>query len=198
MFKVGLTGGVGCGKSTIAKLFQNYGITIIDADQIAREVVQKGSKTVKQIAKKFGNDILTDSGELDRKSLREKVFSNESSLEWLNNLMHPQIRNRLLREAEKASGSYVILDIPLLFENKLEMLVDRILVVDIPVEEQVRRVIARDSVSEENVKAIINRQISREIRLSKADDIIDNTIHKSDLKSLVDPLHQQYLSMSKK
>ena len=197
MLKIGLTGGIGCGKSTVAELFKLKGITIVDADKIARDVVAPGAKALTEIASKFGEEVLLPSGELNRQLLREKVFSDQKSLEWLNQLLHPQIRQQLINQAESASSPYVILDIPLLFENNLASIVDRVLVVDIPETEQIKRVISRDSVSEDSVRSIINRQVSRAHRLSHADDILDNTVNQKSLEKSVEELHQKFLSLSK-
>lgn len=196
-YVVGLTGGIGSGKTTVSNMFEQLGIVIVDADVIAREVVAKGSKALKEIHLRYGDTIL-DKGELNRRVLREIVFKDESEKTWLNNLMHPLIRQGIVEALARAESEYVILSAPLLFENKLEKIVDKALVVDVPESVQISRTSQRDSVEASQVKAIISSQIDREARLSLADDIIDNTV--SDLnivQSRVAQLHKLYLDKSK-
>lgn len=195
-FVVGLTGGIGSGKTTVANLFAELGITLVDADIVARDVVASGSVGLAQIVEHFGPTILLENGELDRAALREKIFSAPAEREWLNSLLHPMIRTEMLSQLKKATSSYAILVVPLLFENGLDRLVNCTLVVDISPELQTQRTIKRDSVSAEQVEKIIGSQASRAEKLSKADDVIDNHGTVSALKSKVAKLHQKYLTLA--
>jgi dephospho-CoA kinase len=196
MLKIGLTGGIGSGKSTVANLFRLHNVDVIDADKIAREIVASGTPAFKEIIAHFGKKLINKNNELDRTALRNLVFNDPKELEWLNQCLHPKIRAEINRQANNASGPYVILDIPLLFENKLEHLVHRILVVDVPEKVQIDRVMARDNSTEQLVKSIMSKQVSREYRLSRADDILDNTQSLEQLKHKVNELHQKYRVMA--
>jgi len=185
---VGLTGGIGSGKSTIANLFVELGVPIVDADIVAREVVEKGSPLLAQIAEHFGKSILTEEGELNRAELRKKVFADENEKNWLNHLLHPAIRERMLAQLNSQSAPYTLFVVPLLIENKLTTLCDRILVVDVKPETQLARASSRDH---NNIE-----------RLKWADDIISNDAKLPEnlphLKQKVLELHQFYLSESRK
>ena len=193
---VGLTGGIGCGKTTVSDLFQALGVPVIDADIVARQVVAPGSPCLNAITEHFGPDILLESGELNRSLLRQKVFSNTEDKTWLNNLLHPAIRQRILTELSEVQSAYAILVAPLLLENGLEQYVQRVLVIDVPESVQVRRTLARDNTSEQQVKAIMAAQLPRQERLKRADDVIANDSSVADLTSKVAALHQQYLQMA--
>ena len=195
-FVVGLTGGIGSGKRTVANLFAAEGITLVDADIVAREVVAPGSKGLEAIVTHFGADILTAEGELDRAKLRQRIFSHPEEREWLNQLLHPMIRQEMLVQVEKATSAYVIMVVPLLFENGLDRLVNRTLVVDISPELQINRTVKRDNVDASQVNNIISSQCSRSEKLARADDIIDNQGEISTLKREVLALHQRYLQLS--
>jgi len=195
-FVVGLTGGIGSGKTTVANLFAAEGITLVDADIVAREVVAPGSKGLEAIVTHFGAEILTPEGELDRAKLRQRIFSNPEEREWLNQLLHPMIRQEMLAQVEKATSAYVIMVVPLLFENGLDRLVNRTLVVDISPELQINRTVKRDNVDASQVNSIISSQSSRSEKLARADDIIDNQGEISTLKREVLALHQRYLQLS--
>ena len=195
-FIVGLTGGIGSGKTTVANLFEELGITLVDADIIARDVVANGSTGLSQIVEHFGADILSTDGNLDRAALREMIFSDNSERVWLNNLLHPIIRDEMLQQCKAAQSDYVIMVVPLLFENGLDRLVDRTLLVDISPELQQQRTINRDAVTVEQVKNIIGSQASRADKLSKADDVIDNQGEISALKCKVSALHNFYFKLS--
>lgn len=196
MLKIGLTGGIGSGKSTVAERFKSNGISVIDADKIAKDVVKKGQPALQKIEAKFGPAILKANGELDREAMRRIVFQDPESLDWLNKCLHPIIRQEINQQIASATSDYVILDIPLLFENKLQSLVDRILVVDVPVETQLQRVIHRDNNSKELVQSIIDKQVSREFRLQHADDIVDNSGSQDQLMAQIDKLHQKYKDLT--
>ncbi|MGL6122613.1 MAG: dephospho-CoA kinase [Shewanella sp.] len=195
-FIVGLTGGIGSGKTTVANLFAEEGICLVDADIIARDVVAQGSKGLEAIVSHFGIEMLTASGELDRATLRQRIFSHPEEREWLNQLLHPMIRQEMLLQVEKATSDYVIMVVPLLFENGLDSLVNRTLVVDISPELQINRTIKRDNVDASQVNNIMNSQCSRDEKLARADDIIDNQAEISTLKQQVRVLHQHYLQLS--
>lgn len=195
-FVVGLTGGIGSGKTTVANLFAEEGVDLVDADIVAREVVAKGSKGLEAIIAHFGTEIVTGAGELDRAKLRQRVFSDEQARQWLNQLLHPMIRQEMLSQVENATSDYVIMVVPLLFENGLDRLVHRTLVVDISPELQISRTVKRDNVDATQVNNIINSQCSRSEKLARADDIIDNQGEISTLKQEVQALHQRYLQLS--
>lgn len=195
-FVVGLTGGIGSGKTTVANLFAAEGVALVDADIVAREVVAPGSKGLEAIVTHFGAEILTPEGELDRAKLRQRIFSHPEEREWLNQLLHPMIRQEMLAQVEKATSAYVIMVVPLLFENGLDRLVNRTLVVDISPELQINRTVKRDNVDASQVNNIISSQCSRCEKLARADDIIDNQGEISTLKREVLALHQRYLQLS--
>jgi len=194
---VGLTGGIGSGKSTVANLFANLGIAVISADVISREVVAKGSPALQHIQAKFGHSVIDEQGELDRKALRDIVFTDHSAKDWLNNLLHPLIRQQLTAQAEAAFSPYCILEIPLLVENQLQYLVHRVAVVDCEQDQQVKRAETRDNVSREQIKSIMASQCTREERLSAAQDIVDNAADIAHLQQQVATLHEQYLDLCK-
>ncbi|OOE90160.1 dephospho-CoA kinase [Salinivibrio sharmensis] len=193
---VGLTGGIGSGKTTVANRFAAKGIDIIDADVIAREVVAPGSDGLAAIVGRFGTPALTPDGSLDRAWLRERVFSHPNDKQWLDNLLHPMIRQRMIQACAQASSAYCLLVVPLLVENNLMSLAQRVLVVDVDEQTQIARTLARDHVSEQQVHAILAAQASRAQRLAVADDVIDNTQTEVELDRQVDALHHTYLTLA--
>lgn len=197
MLIIGLTGGIGSGKTTVANYFAALGVTIIDADQIAREVVEPGTSAFQQIVAKFGQVILTAEGQLNRSKLRELIFADANLRQWLENLVHPLIRSRMRELSQQAISPYCILVIPLLLENEPNELVQRILVVDSPEALQVSRTQARDRVTAGQVISIMATQITRSQRLKAADDIIVNDGDLFHLKAQVEKLHQLYLAYAK-
>ncbi|MGB0894114.1 MAG: dephospho-CoA kinase [Parashewanella sp.] len=197
-FVVGLTGGIGSGKTTVANLFAKQGIELVDADIVAREIVEPNSQGLTQIIEHFGSKIVDETGRLDRQTLRNIIFSNPEEKQWLNQCLHPKIRNRMLELIKNSTSAYTVLVVPLLFENKLDKLVQRTLVVDIPLEQQVKRTAIRDNVDNQQVQNIINSQMTRDERISKADDIIDNQGQIATLEHEVLALHKLYLTLSAK
>ncbi|UWZ93445.1 dephospho-CoA kinase [[Pasteurella] aerogenes] len=197
---VGLTGGIGSGKSTVAELFAELGVPVIDADVVAREVVAKGSPLLAKIVAYFGSEILLENGELNRAALRERVFHHVAEKQWLNALLHPAIREEMLRQLQEQDSPYVLWVVPLLIENKLTALCQRVLVVDVDPATQITRATQRDSNRVELIRQIMASQVSREERLRYADDVINNEgdLYKSlpQLKQKVLELHQSYLQLS--
>jgi dephospho-CoA kinase len=193
---VGLTGGIGSGKTTVANLFADLGVTLVDADIVAREVVNIDSEGLNAIVSHFGDSILLSDGNLDRSKLRERIFNHNDERLWLNGLLHPLIRKTMLEKCKEAQSNYVIMVVPLLFENGLDRLVHRTLLVDISPELQQQRTIARDAVSAKQVKNIIGSQATRAEKLSQADDVIDNHGEVSALKCKVNALNTLYLKLS--
>lgn len=192
-YVVALSGGIASGKSTIANLFDKLGVPIIDADVIARQVVQIGSDAFNQIVKHFSQEILLTNGELDRSQLREIIFNNDHERLWLNYLLHPIIQQETQKQIAMQSATYVIWVVPLLVENNLHTLADRVLIIDTPVSLQLARLVKRDNISESLAKKMILSQVSLQKRLSYADDIIVNDGNLASLTAQVNQLHQQYL-----
>lgn len=192
---VGLTGGIGSGKSTVAKLFGELGVHWVDADDVAREVVEPGQPALTAIRDHFGQQILTEEGRLDRAALRTIVFNDPSQREWLEKLLHPLIRQELVRQLSPADYNqpYTLLISPLLLETDQHQLVERVLVVDVPVETQIDRTMSRDNNDRDQVERIIAAQIPREERLKKADEVIDNSVSLPEVRSRVETLHNQFL-----
>ena len=197
-FIVGLTGGIGSGKTTVANLFAELGITLVDADIVARDVVAKGSEGLTRIIEHFGADVCQADGALNRTALREIIFNQPQQRDWLNNLLHPMIRKTMLKQVQQADSAYVIMVVPLLFENGLDKLVNSTLVVDVDPKLQISRTSVRDKVATTQVEQIILSQMPREQRLSKADDIIDNQGDLNSLRSKVALLHHKYLELANK
>lgn len=190
---LGLTGGIGSGKSAVSAIFEELGIQVVDADIVAREVVEPGSVGLTKITAHFGDEILTNNGTLDRAKLRAIIFADESQKQWLNNLLHPLIRESMLSQLKQATSNYVILVAPLLFENGLEKYCNHTLLIDVPVDVQITRTTARDNVSVELAKQIIASQMSRADKQQKAADILDNNRPLEKVKMDVQRLHEKYL-----
>ncbi|MDP3589007.1 MAG: dephospho-CoA kinase [Methylobacter sp.] len=196
MLKVGLTGGIGCGKSTVAKIFADLNVPVLDADDIAHRLVEKGQPALTQIQQAFGPAILNPDGSLNRKNLRDRVFSDLKQKQKLESILHPLIYKALQAELEQLITAYCIISIPLLFETDMTHFVDRILVIDCPVETQIERVKVRDSLTIERIQSIIDSQVSRAFRKAQADDLIDNSDTDYRLAEQVKKLHNLYLSIS--
>lgn len=194
---IGLTGGIGCGKSTISDEFARLGITIVDADIIARDVVAPNSPGLAAIVTRFGHDIIAADGSLDRAKLRKIIFAEPTQTQWLNALLHPLIRTEMERQLQASQSHYTILSVPLLLENNLDELCDRVLVVDVNEATQLARVSSRDNSDIATINAIIAAQIDRPSRLDKADDIIDNSGDISQSLTQVRKLHHFYTKLTK-
>ncbi|WP_252145297.1 dephospho-CoA kinase [Yokenella regensburgei] len=195
-FTVALTGGIGSGKSTVAEAFSRLGVNVIDADVIARKVVEPGTPALDAIAAHFGPQMLTTEGDLNRRSLRERVFAHPEDKAWLNALLHPLIQQETHRQMREATSPYVLWVVPLFVENQLFAQADRVLVVDVPRETQIFRTMQRDNVSREHAEHILAAQATREARLAAADDIIDNNGAPDAIVSDVARLHAQYLQFA--
>ena len=196
MAVVGLTGGIGSGKSTVARLFGALGVHWVDADDVAREVVEPGTPALEKIAEHFGQEILLPDGSLDRAALRRIVFDAPEERAWLEELLHPVIREEMMRQLRPVNYSlpYVLLVSPLLLETDQHELVDKIVVVDVPVDVQIKRTMARDTDDRAQVERIIAAQMAREKRLQKADDVVDNNLAMMDVERQVEQLHQTFLA----
>jgi dephospho-CoA kinase len=196
---IGLTGGIGSGKSTVAKMFGDLGVHWVDADIVAREVVEPGTPALAEIARHFGDQILQSDGALDRAALRNIVFSDEGEREWLEGLLHPTIRNELASQLQPAgySLSYVLLVSPLLLETDQHTLVHKAIVVDVPEETQIDRTMSRDSNDRAQVERIIAAQMPRRHRLERADFVIHNARPLDQVQTEVEALHQQLLDLTR-
>ncbi len=195
MLKIGLTGGIASGKTTVCELFAQYGIEIIDADIIARELVQPGQPALTEIEQCFGAEYLSDDGQLNRPQLRQLIFSNAEAKHQLEAILHPKIRQRILKLTDLASSPYVILCVPLLIESQMQSLVDRIIVVNASEQSQLARLCSRDNVTLSQAKNMVDAQLSNQQRLAFADDIIDNENDQKLLAEKVEHLHKTYLSL---
>lgn len=196
MLRIGLTGGIGSGKSTVANLFAARGVPVIDADAIARELVEPGQPALADIVAEFGADMRDAQGRLDRARLRARVFDDPSQRKRLEAILHPRIHAVMAERTAAQTAPYVLLVIPLLFEADQRDLVDRVLVVDVPVETQRARVSARDHLPPAQIDALLAAQWSREQRLAHADDVIDNGGDAAILETQVDDLHRRYLQQA--
>ncbi len=197
MLVVALTGGIGSGKTTACRLFETLGTPIIDADLIARSLVEPGEPALDEITQQFGSAVLTTKGTLDRKRVRQLIFSDREKRHLLESILHPRIRREMVRRIAELTTPYCIVAIPLLVESGQMVIADRVLVIDTTESEQLQRVVERDEQTEEAVAAIISSQASRAARLALADDIIDNSGDIGHLQAQVESYHQKYLSIAK-
>ncbi len=193
---IGLTGGIGSGKTSVSDRFQALGIDIIDADIASRTVVEPGQPALNAISDKFGADILRDDGNLDRAKLRQIIFSDSHAKHWLEGLLHPLIQQEITRLLAASTSAYCFFVSPLLFESGQNTLCDRVLLVDVPKAVQIERTMARDNNNREQVVAIINQQADRHMRQQQADDILCNDQGLDYLTGEVERLHQYYLSLA--
>jgi len=195
-YRVGLTGGIASGKSTVAKYFGALGVPILDSDQIARDVVEPGQPPLERLVERFGRSILTSDGHLDRPALRNIVFSDPKARADLEALTHPAIGAAMEAQSAAAGGPYQILVIPLLVEKNLAAHVDRVLVVDCAEELQIRRLRERDGSTSEQVGAILRAQVPRAVRLKAADDVLSNDTDLGAVRAQVAALHTRYLELA--
>ncbi|HAT2713981.1 TPA: dephospho-CoA kinase [Aeromonas hydrophila] len=197
MYVVAITGGIGSGKTTVANQFAELGIEVVDADVIAREVVEPGTPALAAIAAHFGSEVITPDGQLDRRRLRERVFTDPQAKGWLNALLHPLIRTEMQRQCAAARSPYCLLVVPLLVENRLTALANRVLVIDVDEATQIERTCRRDGVSRVQAQAILAAQASRAERLAAADDVLDNQNGTPEaIKSRILALHETYLAFA--
>ncbi|MEQ3722581.1 dephospho-CoA kinase [Alcanivorax sp.] len=196
MFVVGLTGGIGSGKSAATDFLAHQGITIVDADLASRVVVEPGQPALLKIAEYFGQHVIADDGSLDRRALREIVFADPNALKTLEGITHPAIGDELRRQIAASQSPYTVLVSPLLLETSQKALVDRILVIDASAELQVERTMARDQVPEAQVAAIMKAQLARSTRLDQADDVVENHGSLEALHEQLQVLHQHYLTLA--
>ena len=192
MLVIGLTGGIGSGKSTVAGMFAAMGVPVIDMDQIARQVVEPGQPALDQITREFGIEFLDDTGKLDRRRLRKLIFDSAEKRHRLEAILHPLIRKETKRQLAELDTAYCIVVIPLLLESDQCPFVDRILVVDVPESVQISRTMLRDGVSKAAVEKILAAQIDRNSRLAAADDVIDNSADLAQVRNSVAELDRQY------
>lgn len=195
-YVVGLTGGIGSGKSAAAEIFRTLGVHVVDADALAREVVEPGQPALLDIAAHFGSDILTIEGALDRAALRKIVFSNPEHKSWLEKLLHPLIADLLQLRLNNAESAYSILESPLLLETAQYKMVDRILVIDAREETQLARAVRRDGSDVDTIKSIIASQINRAERTQRADDLVPNEGSLEQLKENIAALHTRYTGIA--
>jgi dephospho-CoA kinase len=195
-FRVALTGGIASGKTTVANLFAELGIPLVDTDVIAREVVEPGQPALAQLVATFGPDVLDADGRLDRRRMRERIFADPTAKQRLEAILHPAIRAEMERQSREVGGPYQVLVIPLLTEGKRREHVDRVLLVDVPEELQIQRLMMRDGVTHEQARASLNAQATRADRLAMADDVVRNTGRVDDLRAEVAMLDTKYLALA--
>lgn len=197
MFLIGLTGGIGSGKSTAAQHFRELGVDVVDVDAVSRSVTAAGGAAIGAVREAFGDEAVDASGAMNRAYIRELVFDNPSERKRLESILHPIIQKESLRQVEAAASAYCVVDVPLLFESRFwSKRVNRILVIDVPQEVQIERVKLRNGLTEERILSIIRAQTPRGDRIALADDIVINTLGKEDLQRAVELLHQKYLSVA--
>ena len=193
---VGLTGGIGSGKTTVTDIFSELGVPIIDADVVARRIVEAGEPAFEEIVTAFGTEIVAENGQLDRSALRKLVFADPAARKQLESITHPRIKLEMSKLCEQVDFPYCIISSPLLLESRTSYSVDRILVIDLPEAEQVQRASARDQSEPEQIKKIIESQMPRQQRLEVADDIIVNDRDLHYLREQVLILHENYMSLA--
>lgn len=196
-FVVGITGGIGSGKSAVTARLETLGVDVVDADLAARVVVEPGQPALAAIAERFGKNILQQNGSLDRAALRKIVFEDPEARRWLEGVTHPAIRQEIEDQLQRATSSYVVLSSPLLLEAKQHSFVNHIVVVDVTEELQIERTMARDSNSAELIQNIMAAQLPRAERVNRADEIIDNSGSLDHLNTQTDALHQRMLMRAK-
>jgi dephospho-CoA kinase len=198
MLRVGLTGGIGSGKSTVAELFARRGVPVIDTDNVARQVVEPGRPALDDIVREFGSNLLDTNGRLDRARMRERVFNDPTARRRLESILHPRIRTAVRDQVATIAAPYCLIVVPLLVETGFNELIDRVLVVDVDEEQQRERTSRRDKVPAEAVGKIMATQATRVQRVAHADDVIVNSGTIADLEREVERLHASYLALSSK
>jgi dephospho-CoA kinase len=194
--RIGLTGGIASGKSTVADMFADLGITVIDTDIIARDVVQPGQAALIEIRGVFGDAVFNADGTLDRSALRQQIFASEAARKQLEAILHPLIQEETMQRIDAASGSYIVIVVPLLVGSPLREQFDRILVVDCDEATQIERLLARDAETEDQARRILAAQASREQRLEIADDVIQNNATLEAISTQVSAIHDSYLTLA--
>jgi len=196
MLVVGLTGGIACGKTTVANLFAELGVPVVDTDIIARQLVAPGQSTLNEIIQLFGQQYLTNDGQLNRAALAKHCFSNPQARQQLEAIMHPKIRTEMEHQLKQLNTTYAVAVIPLLLETGGSKLIDCVLVVDCLREQQLQRLQQRDQRSDKEISGILNAQLSRQERLVAADQVIENNQDIKQLKTQVKQLHKKYQQMA--
>ena len=198
MLRIGLTGGIGAGKSTVSNKFHSsHNIPVLDADEISRQLMAPNGEAYEEVTKTFGPESIIQSGEIDRKFIRDKIFKDEKLRTLLENIIHPKVRKNISHQVANFNSSYCLIVVPLLIESNMQSIVDRILVVDTQKEKQISRVTERDRCDSIHVQNIMDTQLNPNERLKHADDIIVNNGNLDDLDSQILQLHQKYLALSK-
>ena len=192
---VGITGGIGSGKSAVGNFFIELGIDVVDADDLARAAIAEGTQGCELIIKRFGNDILDHSQQIDRKKLRKVIFGNPEEKQFVESIIHPEVAKAMTEFVKNAQSPYKMIIVPLLFETDSQKMYDRVLFIDTLEELQIKRASARDGVDEANIKSIIGNQLPRNEKLKLADDIIVNNAGLDKLKKSVSQTHDFYLSL---
>lgn len=198
MLLIGLTGGIASGKSFVSECFESHGAPVIDADQLSREVVQPGAAGLKALASHFSDDILNDDGTLNRKALRDIIFANPQEREFLDNTLHPMIRDlseSRIADARQLAYPYLVYAVPLLVETTQQERFDRIVVVDVPEALQIQRLKMRDGSTTWEAQSILDAQATRTERLNIADEVVDNSMSKEDTEAQVNALHEKYMAL---
>ena len=193
---VGLTGGIGSGKSTVAAEFRLLGIHTVDADYASRAVVEPNMPALTEIAMHFGKDIVLPNGQLNRAKLREIIFADADQKTWLEALLHPLISEWIIAQLASASSEYVILESPLLFETDQHLLVNTVLLVDLPMDQQIERASSRDGNDKQQIERIIASQMSRQDKLNKANWVFDNTLNQDTMKARIEGLHREFMALA--
>lgn len=196
MLRIGLTGGIGSGKSTVAALLTTRGVPVIDTDEIAHRLTEPGQAAFDEIVRVFGEEILDSSHRIDRNKLRERVFENAAERQRIEAILHPRIREVIREKLAALHAPYCVVVVPLLIESGFTDLVDRVLVVDAPEAAQIQRTAARSGLTEPEIRKILSAQATRAQRLQKADDVIENNADRRHLEKEVERLHQWYLSLA--
>jgi len=195
MLIIGLTGGIGSGKSVASDKFASLGITVVDADVASRTVVEPGKPALQEIESHFGSEIITEDGQLDRAKLREIIASDAEERKWLESVLHPRIGEQIAKEISESTSPYTLFVAPLLLETNSQEMCARVVVVDVPNDVQVERTAKRDKVPTDQAEQMVSAQMEREKRLEKADDVLLNTGTIEELEKKIEQLHEKYLQM---